>query len=141
MKIIIIICCALVSLLKLNAQEIDTKLLIKKWKVDVELMRPVIAQMLSERPDMTGLNEINKKVAIQTALDQIAFNTIEYKQDGTRESVTSKGKTTEKWKYNEVTNTIIVETEKNKEKIFNIIKLEADKLHLRTEDNKDLFLK
>lgn len=134
-------CLILVSPLLLNCQEIDEKLLCKKWTIDVELMRPVVEDMLSKRPDMADLDEVNRKVAIQTALNKITNNTVEYKANGVRTSFTSKGTSKSTWTYHRKKNELVVLDDNKLRSKFTIIKLTSNSLHLISENGTKLFFK
>lgn len=123
----------------LSAQEINESSIVKKWKIDLELMQDVVSQMISEKPEMAKLDEINKSVAIQTAIEKIAHIKMEYKIDGTVISVNSKGTSQGTWKFDKIENVIISKIGNNKEKKFKIISIDAKKMHLKTDQNKDLF--
>jgi hypothetical protein len=138
MKKVFLIIALFFSISNLKAQEIDLEDLTKKWKTDLVLMRPVLEKMLSERPDMRHLDEENRVLAIDTALEQIAGNTIEYRKDGILLTVTSKGKTEGIWRYE--SGQLFTQNKGKEEKKFTILEITKSNLHLRSEDGKDLYM-
>jgi hypothetical protein len=111
-----------------------------KWKMDTELMKPVIEKMMNENPQMANLDALNKNIAVSTALNQISENSIEYKEDGTIVNTSSKGVMMGTWKWDDATEELTTKSDNKPEKKFKIISLTKTKLHLRTQDNKDVFL-
>jgi hypothetical protein len=140
MKKLLLLTALLLMVSQIHAQQTDIKLLTKKWKTDVELMRPVIVKMLDERPDMRHLDEENRTLAVNTALDQIAENTIEYKSNGTMVTINSKGKIDGTWKYEPDGNVLITQSKGKEVKRFTVREINTTKLHLLSESGMDLFL-
>ncbi len=118
-----------IVLISLSANGQTQSLLTKKWKIDIESMRPVIEERLNNREDMKNLDDLNKKVAIEQALNQISSNIIEYKNDGSYISINSKDKKVGKWNLNSDSTMVKVELD-GKEINYKIIMLTEDKLHL-----------
>lgn len=123
------------------AQKGDIKQnLVGKWKMDTELMKPIIEKMMNENPQTANLDALNKNIAVSTALSQISENSIEYKVDGTMVNSTTKGVAIGTWKWDIATEELTTKSENKPEKKFKIISLTKTKLHLKTQDNKDLYL-
>jgi Lipocalin-like domain len=139
-KTLFLLVILLQSFIGSSQNSFDKKLIIKKWKIDLEAMKPVVEKMLSENEQMSTLDELNKKVAVTTALNQISAMAIEYKSDGVLLNTTSKGDTTGTWKWDGDSNTILTKTNDKPEKKFTVITLSEKKLHLKTAENKDLHL-
>ncbi len=128
------------SILIAEAQKNDPhEIISRKWKVNKEAMWPVMEKMLNERKEVSSLNDENRIVAIQTAIDKIASNTFEYKPDGTLITTTSKEKMKGKWRFNKEFTEIIIKYGENPDKTYKVIELKKDALHL-TVDDKSLFL-
>jgi hypothetical protein len=125
--------------LTIVAQNKDiNELLIKKWVIDAEATKPFIATVVSSRPDFSHLNQDGKEAAIKTALDQISNFTFYFKSDEILEIKTSKGLKNYTWKLRD--KEIVTLSTENKEKIYKIINISAQSLHLKVTEF-DLILK
>ena len=113
--------------------------LIQKWKFNLELMKPTVEKILSENPEMANVDELDKAMAMDSALSEMAQSSIEYIGDGTLIKTTSDGNSAGTWKYDDQLEVLITKTKKEPEKRFKIIELDKTKLHLKTQDNKDVF--
>ncbi len=113
-------------------------LISKTWIIDVKAMEPVIAARLNSNPNFTNLSESEKKIAIQTALDQISKSKVEYRADGTYFSETSSKKKNGKWRFDKDKNILYVSTE-DKELVYTLISVSEEKLNLKTDANLTLF--
>ena len=125
---------------KVNAQEFDSKLLCKKWKIDVESMKPVIAKKLSQDSQFAFLSEAEKEEGILSILETLKQDTIEYKSDGTIDRNGSEGFSKGTWKLDTTKGELITKIDNNKEKKYQIIHLDKNKLHYRAENGYDLVL-
>lgn len=115
-------------------------LISNKWVIDVEAMEPVIEARLNSNPSFGNLSESEKKIAIQTTLNQIAKSNVEYKADGTYLSETSSKKKTGKWRLDKETNTLYVNVEE-KEMIYKIVSISKNELKLENNDGVKLYFK
>lgn len=113
--------------------------LIQKWKFNLELMKPTVEKILSENPEMANVDELDKAMAMDSALSEMVQSSIEYIADGTLIKTTSDGSSAGTWKYDDQLEVLITKTKKEPEKRFKIIELDKTKLHLKTLDNKDVF--
>ena len=113
--------------------------LIQKWKFNLELMKPTVEKILSENPEMANVDELDKAMAMDSALSEMAQSSIEYIRDGTLIKTTSDGSSAGTWKYDDQLEVLIAKTKKEPEKRFKIIELDKTKLHLKTQDNRDVF--
>lgn len=124
------------------AQSENTKdLIANKWIIDQEAMKPVLQKMLEENPQTSALDELNKQVALSTALNQISTIKIEYKKDGSLASVNPNGNSVGVWSLSSDGRELTTKTEGKPEKKFTIIEISKLKLQLLTADKKSLFFK
>jgi len=140
MKNLVTIILMVLCVVKVNAQEFDSKLLCKKWKMDVEAMKPVIEKKLSQDPQFAFLSEAEKEQALLSILETFKQDTIEYKSDGTIERNASEGFSKGTWKLDTTKGEPITKIDNNKEKKYQIIHLDKNKLHYRAENGYDLVL-
>lgn len=140
MKHLVTIILMVLCVVKVNAQEFDSKLLCKKWKIDVESMKPVIAKKLSQDSQFAFLSEAEKEEGILSILETLKQDTIEYKSDGTIDRNGSEGFSIGTWKLDTTKGELITKIDNNKEKKYQIIHLDKNKLHYRAENGYDLVL-
>jgi hypothetical protein len=116
MKNLVTIILMVLCVVKVNAQEFDSKLLCKKWKIDVESMKPVIAKKLSQDSQFAFLSEAEKEEGILSILETLKQDTIEYKSDGTIDRNGSEGFSIGTWKLDTTKGELITKIDNNKEK-------------------------
>jgi hypothetical protein len=116
MKNLVTIILMVLCVVKVNAQEFDSKLLCKKWKIDVESMKPVIAKKLSQDSQFAFLSEAEKEEGILSILETLKQDTIEYKSDGTIDRNGSEGFSKGTWKLDTTKGELITKIDNNKEK-------------------------
>jgi hypothetical protein len=108
--------------------------------MDVEAMKPVIEKKLSQDPQFAFLSEAEKEEGILSILETLKQDTIEYKSDGTIDRNGSEGFSKGIWKLDTTKGELITKTDNNKEKKFQIIHLDKNKLHFIAENGYDLVL-
>ena len=125
------------------AQSGETKnLLINKWVIDKEAMKPIITIMLASSPQAAALDAAGKEANINAILDQISGVKLEYRKDGTFTGSNPDGSnTTGNWALSANEKELTTKAGDKPEKKYTIGAVSKTILHLVGEGNREIFLK
>jgi len=125
------------------AQSGETKkLLINKWVIDKEAMKPIAEVMLATNPQYATQDAAGKEATINMALDQLSGVKREYLNDGTYKGTNPGGSNIiGKWALSPDEKELIIKAENKPEQKVKVAAISKTKFHLIAEGNRDLFLK
>jgi|GEM_PF-7117455 len=134
------------TLTGIYGQSGETKdLLINKWVIDKDAMKPVIEKVLAKNPQYLMQDEVSKKQSVNTVIDQqLSGIKIEYKKDRTyTKSDPNDSNTTGNWTLDTNGRELTTKSGDKPEKKYTIVNISKTKLHLNLigKENSDLFLK
>ena len=125
-----------------SAQSNDAKkLIVNKWVIDQEAMKPVIMTMLATNPQFAGLDEASKASTLAMVMGQVSSVKIEYKADGTMLRTDSSGDGAGTWTLSADGKELTTKSEGKPEKKFTILELAKTKLSIVAPDGKNVILK
>lgn len=142
MKNIMTICIALfICAGSLYAQSSKTELISKKWVINQEAMRPVIAEILKLDPETASLTGEARESAISEGVKRLAKMRIEMNTDGSAIMASSKGEDKGTWRFNKKETELYTKRKGSKERKFTIKSLSEDQLVIVSSNNIKLILK
>jgi hypothetical protein len=143
-KNVIVLAILTLTLTGAFAQSGETKnLLINKWIIDKEAMKPIIGIMLATNPQFSTLDAAGKEGFLNTIVDQqLSGIKLEYRKDGTFTGSNPDGSnTTGNWTLSTNEKELTTKAGDKPEKKYNIVAVSKTKLHLMGEGNREIFLK
>jgi hypothetical protein len=129
-----LLCILLLFIAAFQGLEDPKKLLIKKWKLNEPEMRRVLKDKIKEMITQQGgtLTEEEVESEVNTAWERIKVMTIEFKAEGTFESLTPQGEQKGKWTLSADNQQLTTQREGAPARNFKIIKITKDELVLDT---------
>lgn len=125
-----------------SAQNADSKkLIVNKWVIDQEAMKPVLKAMLATNPQFLALDEATKESTMTMAMQQLATMKVEYKADGTLQRKDPNGEATGNWILSDDGKEFTNKVEGKADKKYTILELTKTKLSILSSDGRNLILK
>lgn len=125
-----------------SAQSTEAKkLIVNKWVIDKEAMKPIITAMLATNPQFMGLDEASRASTLDMVLGQVSNVKIEYKADGTMLRTDSTGDGTGTWTLSADGKELTTKSEGKPEKKFTLLEVTKTKLNMMSSDGKNVILK
>ncbi|XLS29314.1 hypothetical protein ACJD0Z_00500 [Flavobacteriaceae bacterium M23B6Z8] len=125
----------------LFAQTDNTALISKKWVINKEAMRPVIADLLSTDPETAGLKGAAKESAISEGLERISKMRIEMQADGSAVMASARGEDKGTWRFANNETVLYTKRDGGKENKFTIKSLTENELVIVSVNKVKLILK
>jgi hypothetical protein len=125
-----------------TAQSTDSnKLIVNKWVIDKEAMKPIIAMMLATNPQFAGLDEATKSSTLDMALEQASSLKVEYKADGTMLRTDPTGETAGTWSLSADSKELTTKAEGKPDKKYTVLVLSKTSLSMMSADGRNIILK
>lgn len=125
-----------------SAQSGDAKkLIVNKWVVDVEAMKPVIMTMLGTNPQFSGMDEATKTSTLAMVLQQISSLKVEYKPDGAMHRTDPSGSVTGTWSLSADGKELVTKAEGTPDKKYTVMEISKTKLSMLSSDGRNIILK
>lgn len=138
-RLLILVSICMASVCKAQSNDSES-LLQKEWKIDLIAMNAVFAKMIEANPSTASLDDLNKQVAIETAMERVADMKVFYKSDNNLLVTRSKqDSSTGKWEISDDQKEITHITDDNGlTKKYTIVELTDSNLQLLTDTNINL---
>ena len=117
------------------------KLIVNKWLIDKEAMKPVIKTMLATNPQFMGLDEATKESTLGMVLEQISGLRVEYKSDGSMLRNDVNGEVAGTWALSADGKELTTKSEGKPDKKYTLLEISKTKLNLMSSDGKNIILK
>lgn len=117
------------------------KLIVNKWVIDKEAMKPVLMVMLGGNPQFAALDEASKASTLNMVLEQVASVKVEYKADGSMERTDSTGTGTGTWTLSADGKELTSKSEGKPDKKYTLLEISKTKLNMMSSDGKNIILK
>lgn len=125
-----------------SAQTGDSKsLIVNKWFIDKDAMKPVIKAMLATNPQFIGLDEATKESTLGMVMEQISGLRVEYKNDGTMLRNDVNGEVPGTWSLSADGKELTTKSEGKPDKKYTLLEISKTKLNLMSSDGKNIILK
>jgi hypothetical protein len=125
-----------------SAQSNDSKkLIVNKWVIDKEAMKPIIMTMLSTNPQFAGMDEATRASTLTMALEQISSLKVEYKADGTMLRNDPTGSVAGNWSLSEDGKELTTKAEGKPDKKYTLLEISKTKLNLMSAEGRNIILK
>ncbi|HKX86009.1 MAG TPA: hypothetical protein VJL37_05020 [Flavobacterium sp.] len=125
-----------------SAQTGDSKnLIVNKWFIDKDAMKPVIKTMLATNPQFMGLDEATKESTLGMVMEQISGLRVEYKTDGTMLRNDANGEVPGTWSLSADGKELTTKSEGKPDKKYTLLEITKTKLNLMSSDGKNIILK
>lgn len=125
-----------------SAQSGDAKkLIVNKWVVDVEAMKPVIMTMMATNPQFAGLDEATKASTLTMVLQQISSMKVEYKTDGVMQRTDPSGNINGTWALSADGKELVTKAEGTPDKKYTLVEVTKTKLNMLSSDGRNIILK
>ena len=125
-----------------SAQTAESKkLIVNKWVMDLEAMKPVVMTLLATNPQFLALDEATKATATEQTMAQLATLKVEYKADGVMLRNDPTGAVTGTWSVSEDGKELTTKTEGKPDKKYKIQEISKTKLNMMSADGRNLILK
>lgn len=117
------------------------KLIVNKWVIDKEAMKPIISIMLATNPQFAGLDEASKASTLNMVLEQVAALKVEYKADGSMQRTDPTGDVTGSWSLSDDGKELTTKATGKPDKKYTLLEITKTKLNLMSLDGKNIILK
>lgn len=117
------------------------KLIVNKWVIDKEAMKPIVMTMLATNPQFTSLDEAGKLSNLNMILEQLSSLKVEYKADGIMLRNDPTGSVSGTWALSDDGKELITKAEGKPDKKYSLLELTKTKLNLMSSDGRNLILK
>lgn len=125
-----------------SAQSTDAKkLIVNKWVIDKEAMKPIIMAMMATNPQFMGMDEAGRASTIEMVMEQASKLKVEYKADGTLSRTDSTGDGVGTWTLSADGKELTTKSEGKPEKKFTILEISKTKLNVMSSDGRNVILK
>lgn len=126
-----------------SAQSGDAKkLIVNKWVIDQEAMKPLIMTMLATNPQFASMDDATKTSTMGMVMQQISSMKVEYKADGAMlRTDPSGGNVAGTWALSADGKELTTKAEGKPDSKYKILELTKTKLNFTTADGKNIILK
>lgn len=125
-----------------TAQMAESKnLIVNKWFIDKEAMKPVIKTLLATNPQFIGADEATRESTLTMVLEQLSGIRVEYKSDGSMLRNDVNGEVTGTWSLSTDGKELTTKAEGKPDKKYTLLEITKTKLNLMSSDGKNIILK
>lgn len=117
------------------------KLIVNKWVIDKEAMKPIITMAMATNPQFASLDEAAKLNVFNMTFEQISKLKVEYKADGVMLRTDPTGDISGTWSLSDDGKELTTKAEGKPDKKYSVVELSKTRLSMMSVDGRNIILK